>query len=119
MGYRAVAGTDPLENQCGIPGFPADNPDEETIMSLMDECQESTTDDSTVFKARSTYALETEEEIKEDIVLNGPVQASFFVETAFYGYTSGVYSCAGIEDAGLHAVILVGWGTDAGIPYWL
>ena len=119
VAYRAAAGTDPLEGQCGLPGIPAENPDQESILSLIEECQAGTTDDSIVFKARETYALKTEAEIMEDIVLNGPVQASFFVETAFYGYTSGVYSCAGIEDAGLHAVILVGWGTDAGIPYWL
>ena len=40
------------------------------------------------------------------------------VETPFYGYVGGVFSCDGAEgDDGGHAVIMIGWGEEKGIKY--
>ena len=62
--------------------------------------------------------LEGDKEIMRDIFINGPVQATFIVETPLYGYTGGVFSCDGEEgNDGGHAVIMVGWGEENGIPY--
>merc|ERR1711935_807669 len=67
-----------------------------------------------------TYVLEGDKEIMRDIFINGPVQATFIVETPLYGYTGGVFSCDGEEgNDGGHAVIMVGWGEENGIPYWV
>ena len=62
--------------------------------------------------------LEGDKEIMRDIFINGPVQATFIVETPLYGYTGGVFSCDGEEgNDGGHAVIMVGWGEENGVPY--
>lgn len=38
---------------------------------------------------------------------------------SFEHYTSGVYVHTAGKNLGGHAVKLIGWGTDAGTPYWL
>lgn len=59
--------------------------------------------------------------IKTEILLNGPVQASFLVFSDFDSYDGGVYHRS--KDAtfdGEHAVRIIGWGTtDDDEDYWL
>jgi hypothetical protein len=45
----------------------------------------------TPLKASATYAIGSEEDIMEDVYNNGPVQATFLLESELYGYSSGVY----------------------------
>lgn len=49
---------------------------------------------------------------------HGPVEASFTVYTDFLTYKSGVYYHTSGSSLGGHAVKIVGWGVDAGVPYW-
>lgn len=50
---------------------------------------------------------------------NGPVQTAFTVYADFMSYKSGVYQHKTGEQLGGHAVKMVGWGVDNGVPYWL
>jgi len=59
--------------------------------------------------------------IQEEIMTNGPVEASFYVMSDFYSYSSGVYQrSAKAEYEGGHAIKIIGWGVDSDtkVPYW-
>lgn len=56
------------------------------------------------------------------LVNNGPVSVGVAVGAGFEAYSSGIIDPASACGRGInHAVLLVGYGTDAktGIPYWL
>jgi len=113
--YTSAPGTNPMEGACTT----GTGTSASTVESLVKSCTTPSAGDTKTFKALDTYALSTEDEIKRDIWTLGPVQATFLVETPLYGYTGGVFSCDGEEDAGGHAVIMVGWGVEDGVNYWL
>ena len=73
-------------------------------------------------KAASAYAVATpgnQDDIKREILENGPIQVAFFVFGDFMSYKGGVYTHTGKSPMmGGHAVKMVGWGVDAGVPYW-
>ncbi|KAF5395490.1 Cathepsin B [Paragonimus heterotremus] len=54
-----------------------------------------------------------------EIMTNGPVEAGFDVYEDFPTYTSGIYFHAWGELKSGHAVKIVGWGEENGIPYWV
>ncbi|XP_050437993.1 cathepsin B-like isoform X3 [Adelges cooleyi] len=61
-----------------------------------------------------------QDSIQEDVLIYGPVEASFEVYDDFVNYKSGVYIKS--ENAtylGGHAVKLIGWGVEKETPYWL
>lgn len=64
-----------------------------------------------------------EKSIRKEIFTNGPVVASFLTNDALDCYRSGVYTgrmaTAAGQASGRHAVRLIGWGVEAGRPYWL
>ncbi|XP_066256181.1 cathepsin B-like [Euwallacea similis] len=60
-----------------------------------------------------------EESVQLEIMRNGPVQAVMEVYEDFYNYKSGVYMKIRGQYVGKHAVKLLGWGRENGIPYWL
>ncbi|XP_022089021.1 uncharacterized peptidase C1-like protein F26E4.3 [Acanthaster planci] len=72
---------------------------------------------------------EDEEEIKAEILMNGPVQAAFHVQEDFFMYKFGVYKHSKMatkdeqKASGWHSVKLLGWGVDKSqgkpIKYWL
>ena len=54
-----------------------------------------------------------------ELILAGPGVVAFNTMTDFVTYSAGVYMpSAGARFIAAHAVTLVGWGTDGGIPYW-
>jgi cathepsin H len=60
----------------------------------------------------------TEEQMKEYLYWYGPFSCGFGVGDAFQHYVSGVFnpsSCPGVN----HVMIVVGYGTSGGVPYWL
>lgn len=70
--------------------------------------------------ASSAYNVNNQEEnIRQEIFNNGPVEAAFQVYQDFFTYTSGVYHHVTGSYAGGHAVKILGWGTESGTPYWL
>ena len=55
-----------------------------------------------------------------ELVRGGPGVVSFRAMSDLFGYSSGVYTpSAAASSVGGHAVSLVGWGVDSGVPYWL
>lgn len=65
--------------------------------------------------------IDTQEQIKREIILNGPVIAQLEIHSDFLTYKSGVYfpDYAQYVYAGGHLVKVIGWGTDHGMKYWL
>jgi len=59
-----------------------------------------------------------EEEIQQMIMAGGPVETAFTVYTDFEDYAGGIYQHVTGEEAGGHAVKMVGWGVENGVKYW-
>lgn len=72
---------------------------------------------------RSYMKLPVDEKyIKEVLYLRGPLYASFHASDAFSQYLHGIFTdpqgdCHGQESN--HAALLVGWGTEYGLDYWI
>ena len=75
------------------------------------------------YKSSSYKQFETIQEIKEEIVTNGPVEAGFTVYDDFLSYKSGVYKRTSNNVLGGHAVKIVGFGVEDGVEngdeYWI
>ena len=59
------------------------------------------------------------EEIKRDIMENGPVETGFIVYEDFMTYKAGIYEHTKGEELGGHAVKIIGWGVENGVEYWI
>jgi len=72
-------------------------------------------------KAKTSYAINGVDNMMKEIMTNGPIQVAFKVYKSFMSYKTGVYSKHFWEflPEGGHAVKIVGWGTDAGVDYWI
>ncbi|MEQ2216980.1 hypothetical protein XENOCAPTIV_028057, partial [Xenoophorus captivus] len=60
-----------------------------------------------------------EEQIQSEIYKNGPVEGAFTVYEDFPSYKSGVYKHVTGSALGGHAIKVLGWGEENGVPYWL
>ncbi|VDM66549.1 unnamed protein product [Strongylus vulgaris] len=68
----------------------------------------------------ATYELPNDEKlIRQEILKNGPVVATFIVYTDFFYYKEGIYTHTAGKKEGSHAVKVIGWGTENGVDYWL
>jgi len=69
---------------------------------------------------KSAYTIsEDVTQIQTEIMTNGPVEADFTVYDDFPSYKSGVYQRHSDNVLGGHAIRILGWGTEGGVPYWL
>jgi cathepsin B len=57
--------------------------------------------------------------MQTELYANGPYEVAFSVYEDFMNYQSGVYQHKTGGLLGGHAVKVIGWGTDGGLPYWL
>ena len=58
--------------------------------------------------------------MQEEIKARGPIEAGMFVPPDFYHYRSGVYKHTISKKSEFgHAIKIIGWGVEKGIPYWL
>ena len=86
----------------------------------VDQCSLDTSCPS--FTVGKRIRLECEEDIQRDIMAFGPVQAIIEVSQDLFHYESGVYQPTmdtPLDQATFHSVILLGWGKERGVPYWL
>jgi cathepsin B len=69
-------------------------------------------------RALSSFSVSGEENIKKELVTNGPLYVSIMVFSDFPTYKSGVYHRKSFQFLGGHAVTLVGYGSLDGEDYW-
>lgn len=67
----------------------------------------------------SVYGVSGTDNIMQEIMTNGPVEAAFTVYADFPTYKSGVYQHKSGGELGGHAIKILGWGEENGTPYWL
>ncbi|KAL3869952.1 hypothetical protein ACJMK2_042572 [Sinanodonta woodiana] len=83
-----------------------------------------------VFQSTPPYRIAArEEDIMNEIIINGPVQASFKAKEDFFMYNAGVYQHVNHGEDNMpnnrkreyHSVRIIGWGVDgtSGLKYWL
>nr|CAC87118.1 cathepsin B-like protease [Nilaparvata lugens] len=72
-------------------------------------------------KGKSAYLVPVgEKQTQLEIFKNGPIVAAFKVYEDFFMYKSGVYKRHPESPfRGRHAVKVIGWGEQNGLPYWL
>uniref|UniRef100_T1DIB2 Putative cathepsin b n=1 Tax=Psorophora albipes TaxID=869069 RepID=T1DIB2_9DIPT len=69
---------------------------------------------------RVAYKIPNDERVIQlEIMTNGPVESGFSVYEDLYLYKSGVYRHVLGREVGKHAVRIIGWGKERGVPYWL
>ncbi|KAJ8918059.1 hypothetical protein NQ315_011516 [Exocentrus adspersus] len=66
----------------------------------------------------SFQVTNTVDQMQHEIMINGPVSTYMEVFEDFYSYGGGVYQHTSGNSVGGHAVKIVGWGSENGIPYW-
>jgi len=74
------------------------------------------------YQFASAYSVSSDPvQIQQEIMTNGPVEASFTVYSDFPNYKTGVYRHVSGSALGGHAIKLLGWGVDSvsKLPYWL
>jgi len=68
----------------------------------------------------SAYSIGQDvEQIMTEIMTHGPVEGAFTVYADFPSYKSGVYQHETGAALGGHAIKIIGWGEEDGVPYWL
>ncbi|KAH3744361.1 cathepsin B6 cysteine protease [Pelomyxa schiedti] len=85
-------------------------------------CQATCEDGSVIpfYQFASAYAVDASpESIQEEILQNGPVISIFNLYMDWFYYSSGVYMHRWGSYVGGHAVMIVGWGVENDLPYWL
>ncbi|KIH46857.1 papain family cysteine protease [Ancylostoma duodenale] len=76
--------------------------------------------DADKYYGRSAYGVKDDvTAIQKEIMTHGPVEVAFEVYEDFLNYAGGVYVHTGGKLGGGHAVKMIGWGIEQGMPYWL
>ena len=76
-------------------------------------------DEWKVYKASNIYSLNNIDDIKNDLFNYGYVEATFTVYSDFINYQRGIYQHTTGSLMGNHSVVIVGWGVQNGIRYWI
>ena len=67
----------------------------------------------------TTFAADDLESAMYEIMTNGPIETAFSVYADFEVYEGGIYEHTWGEYLGGHAVMIVGWGEENGVKYWI
>ncbi|KAA6372706.1 MAG: putative Cathepsin B [Streblomastix strix] len=83
-------------------------------------CPETCVDGSKIVRTPiSGYKLLQPDEIQQYLYDFGPLSLAFEVYFDFMFYSSGIYQHQVGPLEGGHAVLLIGWGVENDVPYWL
>lgn len=76
---------------------------------------------STVYIKDGTPAADRSKAIMNKIIENGPITAAMEVYADFYSFSGkGVYKAgSNAQRRGYHGVVMLGWGTEKGVDYWI
>ena len=69
--------------------------------------------------AKNAYLVVGEEQMKAEVSTNGPISISITTYEDFSTYKTGVWWHKTGNSRGGHAMRLVGYGSEDGIPYWI
>jgi len=88
------------------------------------DCKTVCDDSSLKYTEEKTYGKDVasfsgEQKIQQEIIKNGPVEATFSVFSDFASYGSGIYQYTDGDYEGGHAVKIIGWGVENEVKYWL
>ena len=111
-----------------VPPFPFDNSN-----PVLFDCQ--FTNQKPIYKGTNKIMIcqpddsddVREQKMKHEVYANGPISVAFSVYNSFYTFfqqnPTGIYSAAaqpaGDALAGAHAVVILGWGQQENIKYWI
>lgn len=71
------------------------------------------------FYGKTAYSVSNAvDSIQKELMTHGPLEVAFEVYEDFLNYQGGIYVHQGGKLGGGHAVKLIGWGEENGIPYW-
>jgi cathepsin B len=70
-------------------------------------------------KAKTHYKVKGVENMQKELMEKGTLSVSFTVYEDFYAYSSGVYKHVSGKKLGGHAIKMIGWGEENGIPFWI
>jgi C1A family cysteine protease len=65
------------------------------------------------------WVANNENDIKDVVYWSGPVPSTMYVYLDFFTYQGGVYERSSEEYIGGHAVIIIGWGMEGEVGYWI
>jgi len=112
----------PCEHHSNKTHYPACKHDLYPTPACEHKCQDSynqRTYDQDKYFGKNAYAVEQNvRSIQNEVYTNGPVEVAFEVYEDFLSYTGGIYIHQGGKLGGGHAVKLIGWGEEGGVPYW-
>lgn len=71
------------------------------------------------YRASNSITYTTVQDIKTDLLTNGPIETGFLVYQDFMSYKGGIYKKTSNTLLGGHAVKVVGWGKENNVDYWI
>jgi len=84
------------------------------------QCEDGSVWASDKHFGESSYSVSSAvQDIQNEIMTNGPVEAAFSVYEDFLAYKNGVYRHTSGQMLGGHAVKILGWGVDDNNDYWI
>nr|CAA93278.1 cysteine proteinase [Haemonchus contortus] len=124
--YKATSGCRPYPfHPCGHHGkdtYYGECPNEATTPKCVRKCQKSYKKSYKKDRSIGKDAYEvpnSEKAIQREIMKNGPVVGAFTVYEDFSYYKKGIYKHTAGKARGGHAIKIIGWGKEGGVPYWL
>ena len=88
-----------------------------TVEACITECKNG--DPWKKYKVTGAKAISGVNTIKELLLADGPIHTGFTVYQDFMQYKSGIYQHVSGSSLGGHAVVILGWGSEDGVDYWI
>jgi cathepsin B len=73
---------------------------------------------SDLYKASTTYSVKGVTSMQQELMELGTLSVAFTVYEDFEAYSSGIYQHVTGKSLGGHAIKMIGWGEENGVPYW-